>query len=105
MFIGLGSIVALLLAWHGRVILMLLFAAIVVAALMTAVVEWLGTRSKIGRRISLLVILCVAGGLVGLTVWLSGPSIIAQFADLQSDLPQAAHQLTGRVNDHGWEAG
>ncbi len=102
LLIGVGLIVALLLAWLGRVILMLLFAAIVVAALMTAVVDWLGTRYKIGRRISFLLILCVASGLVGLTVWLSGPSIIAQFADLQTDLPQAAHQLMERVNGYGW---
>jgi len=99
---GVGLIVALLLAWLGRVILMLLFAAIVVAALMTAVVEWLGARFKLGRRLSFPLILCVTGGLIGLTVWLSGPSIIAQFADLQTDLPQAAHQLMGRVNAYGW---
>jgi predicted PurR-regulated permease PerM len=98
---GVGLIVGLSLAWLGRVILMLLFA-VVVAALMTALVDWLGTRFKIGRRISFPLILCVAGGLVGLTAWLSGPSIIAQFADMQTDLPQAAHQLIGRVNGYGW---
>ncbi len=81
---------------------MLLFAAIVVAALMTALVDWLDTRFKIGRRISFPLILCVASGLVGLTVWLSGPSILAQFADLQTELPRAAHQLMGRVNEYGW---
>src|SRR5665213_228066 len=99
---GVGLIVALSLAWLGRVILMLLFAAIVVAALMTAMVEWLGGRFKLGRRLSFPLILCVASGLVGLTVWLSGPSIIAQFADLQTDLPQAAHQLMARVEVYGW---
>lgn len=81
---------------------MLLFAAIVIAALMTGVVDWLGTRFKIGRRISFLLILCVASGFLGLNAWLSGPSIIAQFADLQTDLPQAAHQLMGRVNGYSW---
>jgi predicted PurR-regulated permease PerM len=102
LLIGVGLIVALSLAWLGRVILMLLFAAIVVAAVMTAVVEWLGARFKLGRSLSFPLILGVAGGLVGLTVWLSGASIIAQFADLQTDLPQAAHQLMGRVNGYGW---
>jgi predicted PurR-regulated permease PerM len=102
LLIGVALIVALLLAWLGRVILMLLFAAIVIAALMTGVVDWLGTRFKIGRRISFLLILCVASGFLGLNAWLSGPSIIAQFADLQTDLPQAAHQLMGRVNGYSW---
>jgi predicted PurR-regulated permease PerM len=102
LLMGVGLIVAVALAWLGRVILMLLFAAIVVAVLMTAVVEWLGVRFKLGRRLSFPLILFVASGLVGLTVWLSGPSIIAQFADLQTDLPQAAHQLIGRFNGYGW---
>lgn len=102
LLVGIGLIVTLLLAWLGRVILLLLFAAIVVAVLLTAAVEWLGGRFKLGRRFSFPLILCVASGLVGLTVWLSGPSVIAQFADLQTDLPRAAHQLVGRVNGYGW---
>jgi len=99
---GFGLIVAISLAWLGRIILMLLFAAIVVAALLTAVVEWLGEKFKLGRRVSFPLILCAAIGFVGLTVWLSGAGIIAQFADLQTDLPQAAHQLMERINQYGW---
>jgi predicted PurR-regulated permease PerM len=99
---GVGLIAALSLAWYGRVILLLLFAAIVVATLLTAVVEWLSGRFKLGRRVWFPLILCVAGGAVGLTAWLSGPSIIAQFADLQTALPQAAHQFMGRINGYGW---
>jgi predicted PurR-regulated permease PerM len=99
---GFGLIVALSLAWLGRIILMLLFAAIVVAALLTAVVEWLGGKFKLERRLSFPLILCSAIGLVALIVWLSGAGIIAQFADLQTDLPQAAHQLLGRINQYGW---
>ena len=37
-----------------------------------------------------------------LTAWLSGPHIIEQFADLQNDLPQAAHQLIERVDRYAW---
>lgn len=69
---------------------------------MTAVVDWLGTSFKVSRRVSLLLLLCVAGGIVSLTIWLSGPSIVTQCVDLQNDLPQAAHQLVGRMSGYGW---
>ncbi len=81
---------------------MLLFAAIVVAVLMTAVVDWLGARFRLGRRMAFALILFVAVCLLGLTVWLRGPSIIGQFANLQTDLPQAAHQLVARINGYAW---
>lgn len=99
---GVGLVVALILAWLARVIFLLLFAAIVVAALMTAVVDWLGTSFKVSRRVSLLLLLCVAGGIGSLTVWLSGPRIVTQCVDLQNDLPQATHQLVGRMSGYGW---
>lgn len=81
---------------------MLLFAAIVFAVLMTAVVDWLGKKLRMGRKIAFALILSVAVCLLSLIVWLVGPSIIDQFADLQIDLPQAAHQLMGRVEVYGW---
>lgn len=102
LLLGAGLLAALSLAWFGRVILLIVFAAIVFATLLTAVVDWLGARFKLGRGVSFPLILCVAGGLVGVTVWLSGPSIIAQCADLQTALPQAAHQFLGRINGYGW---
>ena len=97
-----GLIVALIVGWLGRVIVLLLFAAIVVAVLMTAIVDWLGKRFLIGRNIAFALILSVAICLLSLIVWLVGPSIIDQFADLQLDLPRAAHQLIGRVEVYGW---
>lgn len=102
LFLAVGLIVALTLVWLGRVIVMLLFAAIVFAVLMTAVVDWLGKRLRMGRKIAFALILSVAVCLLSLIVWLVGPSIIDQFADLQIDLPQAAHQLMGRVEVYGW---
>ena len=102
LFLAVGLIVVLVLAWLGRVILLLLFAAIVVAVLMTAVINWLGARFRLGRRMALALILLVAAGLLSLIVWFSGPSVIGQFAYLQTDLPQAAHQLIARIESFGW---
>lgn len=81
---------------------MLVFGAIVVAALLTAVINWLGRRFRLGRRTSFTLILFVAVCLLSLLVWLIGPSIIDQFSDLQTDLPRAARQLVARVEVYGW---
>jgi predicted PurR-regulated permease PerM len=39
---------------------------------------------------------------VFLTLWIRGPSIIEQFADLQTDLPQAGHKFLERLNGYQW---
>ncbi len=102
LLLGVGIILALILAWLGRVILMLLFAAIVVAILLTAIVDWLTKKLRLSRRLAFALILFVATIIIVLTAWLSGPHIIEQFADLQNDLPQAAHQLIERVDRYAW---
>jgi predicted PurR-regulated permease PerM len=102
LFTALGLIVALLIAWLGRVILLLLFAGIVAAVLLTAVVDWLDTRFRLGRKLAFALILSLAVCCLSLIVWLSGPRIIDQLADLQTDLPKAAHDLVSRIRLYGW---
>ena len=102
LFLGIGLVVVLILAWIGRVILMLLFAAIVVAVLMTAMVDWLKEKLKLKRGVAFALILILTTVIVSMTLWLSGPDIIDQFANLQKELPQAVHELIARVNAFGW---
>ena len=97
-----GVVLALILAWLGRVILLLLFAAIVVAVLLTAIVDWVMPKLRLRRGLALTLILLIASVFAVLTLWISGPNIIEQFARLQADLPQAAHQLVERVKGQGW---
>jgi predicted PurR-regulated permease PerM len=71
-----GPVLALILAWLGRVILMLLFAAIVAAVLLTAIVDWIKEKLKLRRGLAFALILLTATILVVLTLWISGPNII-----------------------------
>lgn len=98
-----GIIVLLLIAWLGRIIVMLLFASVVFAVLLSAVVDWVATKLKIRRRLAFALLLGTALVLVFLTIWIRGPSIVEQFAALQTDLPQAGHKLLERLN--GYESG
>ena len=52
LLLAVGLVLALILAWLGRVILMLLFAAIVVAVLLTAIVDWINAKLKLRRGLA-----------------------------------------------------
>ena len=56
-------VLALTLAWLGRVILLLLFAAIVLASLLSAIIDWVMKRLRLGRNMAFALI-----GLVGITL-------------------------------------
>ncbi len=93
---------SLILAWLTRVILLLLFAAIVLALLMTAVIDWLKAKFNLKHGVAFTLILSAFTLIVAFTLWLSGANIITQFANLQADLPQAVHQLIVRMDGYGW---
>jgi predicted PurR-regulated permease PerM len=97
-----GLSLAITLAWLGRVILLLLFAAIVVAVFLTAVVDWMKAKLKLDHGLAFALILFTVSALALLTLWISGPNIIEQFAKLQTDLPQAAQNLMERVKGLSW---
>ena len=102
LLVAFGLLLALILAWMGRVILLLLFAGIVLAVLLTAIVDWIRPRLKIRRGAALALLLLTGATLVILALWISGPHLIGQFAALQTDLPQAARQLVDRARGYGW---
>jgi predicted PurR-regulated permease PerM len=102
LLLAVGLVLALILAWLGRFILLLLFAAIVVAILLTAVVGWVMKRLRLGRTLAFALILLTAITILFLTLWISGPNIVQQFASLQADLPQAFQQLVERAKGYTW---
>ncbi len=101
-FLAIGIIVFLLVAWVGRVIVMLLLGAVVFAVLLSAVVDWVTTKFKIRRGLAFALLLAAGFGVIFFTLWIRGPRIIEQFADLQTDLPQAAHKFLERLNGYQW---
>ena len=96
-------IVLLLVAWVGRAIVMLLLASGILAVLVSAVVNWLTMKLKIRRGLAFALLLAAGFMVVFLMLWIRGPSIIEQFADLQTDLPPAAHKFLERLN--GYQGG
>ena len=64
-----GIIVWLLVAWVGRVIVMLLLAAVVFAVLLSAVVDWVTTKLKIRRGLVFALLFAAGFVAVFLTLW------------------------------------
>jgi predicted PurR-regulated permease PerM len=90
------------LIWIGRVIFLLLFASIVGAILLTTTATWLHTKLKIKQGHALTLFLCVSFLVIGLVVWMLGPNVVEQFADLEVELPLAAQSLLHQVQSHQW---
>jgi predicted PurR-regulated permease PerM len=90
------------LVWIGRVIFLLLFASIVGTIFLNAIADWLHTRLKIRQGMALVLFLSVSVIVVALVIWGLGPSAVQQLADLQVELPLAAHSLLNQLQSHQW---
>lgn len=90
------------LVWIGRVIFLLLFASVVGAILLTTVSGWLHTKLKIKQGAALALFICVGFAVAALLVWMLGPNAVEQFADLEAELPVAAHSLLNQLHSHQW---
>ncbi len=97
-----GLATVALLLWIGRVIFLLLFAAIIGAILLFAVSHALAQRLRLRRGLALLVFLILLLGIATLLFWVEGPNVLQQFAQLQSDLPIAFHRILDEVQETGW---
>jgi predicted PurR-regulated permease PerM len=102
LLLAVGIVLVLTVAWMGRVILLLLFAALILACLQSAIVTWVMKKLKLGRKMTFALIMLVGTALVTIALWVSGPDIIDQFQSLQSELPQAFQQSVAHAKEHNW---
>ena len=97
-----GLVISAVLLWIGRVIFLLLFAAIIGATLLYAVSHILSQRLRLPRGLSLLLFLIVLGSFATVILWLQGPNVLQQFTQLESDLPVAFHHIRAEVQHTTW---
>jgi predicted PurR-regulated permease PerM len=94
--------VAALLAWTTRVILLLLFAGLIGALLLTIMASWIEKWLKLRRSLALSMVVVSVAIFLGLGTWIRGAAIVQQFSDLQVDLPNAVHQVVSRLQAQSW---
>lgn len=80
-------------------ILLLFFAAVLLAVVFRTPSEWLARHTRIDVRICLAVVLLLIAGLLTLSGWLVGHTIAEQTEGVWRRLPQAIDELRGRASE------
>ncbi len=97
-----ASIVALLLLWQARSILLLLFAGSIGAVILTTLTTTFQSWFHLRRGLAFTLVIVAAVGLLALSIWLRGPAIVQQVGDLRIDIAAAVEQLASRFQAQGW---
>jgi len=97
-----GVAAILLLAWSARIILLLLFAGLIGALLLSILTDSVERLLKLRRSIAFSIVLASLALFLGLGIWMRGPAIAQQFSDLQVDLPSAMRQVLARMRAETW---
>lgn len=96
--VALTLVVLVLLLWHLRWVLLILFGAVVVAVALDVLIELIQQRSRLKRPIVLSIVLgllLLAGTLIGQLLL---PELISQFQQLVRVLPQLFGKLSDLLN-------
>ncbi|HEV2486839.1 MAG TPA: AI-2E family transporter [Terracidiphilus sp.] len=94
--------VAATFIWMARVILLLLFAGLIGALLLSIVTNWTQQKLKLRRGLALATVVVSFVICLSLGIWIRGPALAHQFSDLQIDLPSAAHKVLTGLQAQGW---
>jgi predicted PurR-regulated permease PerM len=87
------------LLWIGRYVLLLVFAACVGALMLSTITDWLQSLCRVPRSFALAFVLGCGVALAILGIWLRGPVLAEQLADIQTDFPAAVHQIHLRLEN------
>jgi predicted PurR-regulated permease PerM len=95
----LALMLALYILWQIRSVLMLIFAAVVLATALNTLGEQLQKRLKIQRSLSLILAIFGLLGVLGLALWLVVPPFVSQFQELTQLVPKGVDRLDQLVRD------
>ncbi len=94
---ALALVVATLLVWQLRWVLLILFGAIVLAVALDVPITWLRRLTPLSRPAALVIVLAVLLALGGLVSWLLLPEVIEQANLLQRIIPALPAQLNSLI--------
>jgi predicted PurR-regulated permease PerM len=90
---------ALYILWQIRSVLMLIFAAVVLAMALSTVAQQLQKRLNIQRSLALMLAIFGLLGVLALALWLVVPPFITQFQELTQLVPKGVSRLNQWVKD------
>lgn len=102
--IGIVALAAMLVAllWAATDVLLLLFAAILVACFLRGLADLLSDHAPLSAGWSLLVVVTLLVLVIAATVWVLAPRVAAQADGLAQGLTYSVEQLHGCLSQYGW---
>ncbi|HSK75327.1 MAG TPA: AI-2E family transporter [Thermoanaerobaculia bacterium] len=95
-------VLLLLLAWQAREILLLLFAGVLLALLLSRLTEAVEKHTPLPRGAAYAAVLLLLTGVIVGVGWLLAPNVSQQVDELTERLPQAIDKLSERIQEHRW---
>ena len=99
--IVLGLVALFFLVWQLRIVLLMLFGAVVVATIFRAVADLICRYTRVPNAIATALAILFVLGAVGTLVALFGAHVADQVATLRQTLPAAWHALEARIGNFG----
>lgn len=97
-----AAVVFVVLLWYIVDVLLLVFAAVLLASLFRAPADWLARRTPLSPGGSLTVALLALAVLVGLVAWLFGHVVADQAEQLARRLPEIVRSVQERMARYDW---
>ena len=95
-------VVALLLAWHARDVLLLAFAGVLLGIFLRRLATLVSGHTPLGPRWALVLVVLALTGALGGAFALQGPAIATEVRTLREELPRAAGELQARLERYDW---
>lgn len=92
-------LVALLVIWFARDVLLLAFAGVLLAVFLRTVTRWVHERTGLPTSVALGLVVVLLVGSFGVIFWARGPAIASEFDALRDDIPRAAAAVKARLQE------
>ncbi len=97
-----GVVLLLALLWAAGNVLLLVFAGILLAALLTGMSEWLQRLTGLSHGWALAAVCIALLAVTAATLSFLTPSIASQIDELRESLPKSVERLRERADDYRW---
>jgi len=92
-------VVALAVVWFTRKVWLLTFAGLLVALVLTSLINFLKRVFRVGQKVGFVLALLLLAGVATGIVLLVIPTVAGQFAELSEAIPQRLEELRKKVDD------
>lgn len=97
-----AAALTLLLLVRLTVPLVLIFAGLLLSVFFRGLADPIRHRTGVPHVAAVAIVVAALAGVLALFIWIAGPSLAAQFDELQRSLPEAMDQIRSRLGQYDW---